>query len=488
MVSIFLREQKRYSKKSLVKLFGCSEEKIVIILKKLKECGILKTVNSTDKQNNLFELLEDDVVIADINNWKNEYFYVFVYVGVIITHGMVLKCYPKYISDIGNITNDLKIVLKVIDKYGSKEQTIKKNSDVCESNNFNMLSLIFYLINDYNENGLYSNTRDIFQLNGTGEIVWDKTINETFTIISKNRPYYPMLYTKKRINDDSDYFKRLHECLLTICSKEMEDADLTELFDITHIEISDEIIGHFGEKEYILDRIQKEMNTQFNTRKQLVLKALYAYINQYSSLGNVDCFSVYGTNNFNLVWEDVCSDIMDNQLKKPLGALNLPIKLCDSYDKESLLISLIEKPTWHGYDKNYKNFKKIADDSLIPDLVSIVKNCDEYAFVIFDAKYYNIQLENNKSLKGQPGIEAITKQYLYQLSFRKFVLDHEIKKMKNCFLIPVTGGFIIEKGYVEMEMLNNLGLEAIEIRLLPTSMMYDYYLKNKKIDIDLLRL
>ena len=40
MISVFLREQKRYTQEDLVNEFRCSEEKTVRILKRLKEYGI----------------------------------------------------------------------------------------------------------------------------------------------------------------------------------------------------------------------------------------------------------------------------------------------------------------------------------------------------------------------------------------------------------------------------------------------------------------
>ena len=70
----------------------------------------------------------------------------------------------------------------------------------------------------------------------------------------------------------------------------------------------------------VLNRIVKELNVQFNTRKQLLLKTLYAYIANSSALDDLDCFSMFGTNSFNLVWEKVCAEVMDNlaQEKEPL--------------------------------------------------------------------------------------------------------------------------------------------------------------------------
>lgn len=46
MISVFLREQKRYTQEDLVKEFHCSEEKTVRILKRLKEYGVLKAVKA----------------------------------------------------------------------------------------------------------------------------------------------------------------------------------------------------------------------------------------------------------------------------------------------------------------------------------------------------------------------------------------------------------------------------------------------------------
>ena len=51
----------------------------------------------------------------------------------------------------------------------------------------------------------------------------------------------------------------------------------------------------------------------------------------------------------------------------------------------------------------------MADKTLIPDIISIEEGID-YKFIIMDAKYYNLQLEEDKKLSGYPGIESVTKQ------------------------------------------------------------------------------
>lgn len=487
MVSVFLCEQKRYTQNNLFELFQCTEEKGVDVLKKLKEYGILRLVKANDEQRDLTNLTEEDVEVTNVNINANEYFYVFTFVGVIVVQGIVLKCYPKYIKSNNEPISELKQVLKVIEKYNAKEQIIRMYNESDENGSFNPLAVMLYLLNDYYENGSYTNAQDIIEVNGSGDILWDKTINETFTLISNNRPYYPELLTRKSTNDDFDYFKRLHECILTKSSSELESANLLDLFDVLEVNVSDEDLDDFRDNDYILDRIQKELNVQFNTRKQLVLKTLYAYVSLESSLNNIDCLNIFGTNSFNLVWEKICSEIMDNQLNSTLGSLDLPIPLLECYDRRKTLISLIEKPKWCDTDENGDSFKKVAKDTLIPDLISINKNGGDYQFIIFDAKYYNI-LFNKETLKGYPGIESITKQYLYQLAYKRFVEEHEFNEIRNCFLFPAENNQIISNGYIELEMLHNLGLENIQIRLLPATEVYKYYLQNKKMKIDYLNL
>lgn len=481
MISEFVREQKRYTQKDLFHKLKCSEEQVVPLIRKLKEFGVLKAVKASDVQKNMADLLDEDIEVADVEVGENEYLYVFTFVGVIVVAGRVLKCYPKYLLHASEPTRELQQVIKVLEKYNSKEQIVRMFNDSSESSSFNLLAVLLFLLQDYFENNVYSNTEEIIECNGSGEILWDKTINETFTMLSDNRPYYVELQTRKRVTNDFDYFKRLHECVLTIASKELKNAKLLDLFEMDEVNLTDEELDDFGDKEYILYRIEKELNIQFNTRKQLVLKTMYAYIDRRGSLFDIDCLSLFGTNSFNLVWEKICADIMDNQLDVPLGAIRLPILLKNDYDRKKKLIELIEKPLWTATGKT-------AKDTLIPDLISICKIDGQYQFIIFDAKYYNAHLENGTVPTGQPGIESVTKQYLYQLAYQKFIDEHEFSAVKNCFLLPTENNEIEDKGEVRLNMLANLGLQDIKVRFIPATMAYDLYLSGRKMDIEMMNL
>lgn len=499
MVSEFIREQKRYTRDELKEKFSsadivCSDADIVRIIKKLKGYGILKSVKGSDEQLDMSDLVEEDVEVVDEDDLQKKFYYVFTFVGIIIIEGRVLKCYPKYLRKNEQPTEELKQIIKVLRKYNSKEQIIRMYNDGGRETTFNRLAVMSFLLNDYYENGIYTNTEDIIETNGMGEIHWDRTINGTYPIIQNDRPYYVELQTKRRVNDDEDFFKRLHEIILTKCTQELKDADLLELLDIEGVFLTDETLEDLGEEDYILYRLSREMNVQFNTRKQIVLKTIEALIMNKSTLDDVDSFSMYGSNSFNLVWETVCAEVMNDSLHTKIKNLeidNVTIPEGADYKLADELIAVIEKPKWCGKTDEGTEFVKEADKSLTPDLITIHRNGDKCDFIIFDAKYYNIQLEINQPLAGQPGVGDVTKQYLYQLAYRKFVEANKIDKVRNCFLMPTEDDGVdgvIKKGSVRMDMLGALELEQIQIRQLSARRMYAYYLAKQKFDIESLDL
>lgn len=485
MKSVYIKEQKRYLLSELSKLFNVNERKTKDILKLLRSYGVLKIVSKSKDKKELSDIVDVDDEISDIDSdSENVYYYIFTFVGIMIISGIVLKIYPKYIFKSDAPLLQLKQILKVIEKENKKEQFIKFHNESLESTSYNLLATILYLYNDYNEYGIYTTTQDIFEVNGNGEINWDKTINETFTLISNNKPFYPELITRMKIDDDNDYFKILHEVILTQCSKQLKKTGLLELFEFEELNLAEKKIDDLGDKDYILNKILKELNVQFNTRKQLLLKTMYAYISCKSDLGTNSDFSLYGTNSFHVIWENVCAEVFNNMLNKKLSELSLPLKLKREYNENHKLISIIEKPTWNNKHGEFES------DTLIPDLISIYQdNNQEHKFIIFDAKYYTIKI-NGKSIVGQPGIESVTKQYLYQLAYKKFLEEHGFEQynIRNCFLLPTENSEVKELGNVSMEMLTMLGLEKIQVRLLPAEVIYSKYLKKTKFDINLLKL
>ena len=471
IISSYVREQERYTKNNLRDLFFFDEREVECFIKNLKAFGVLKSVKNNTEQMEKSVLADDDLEIIDDTVESGECLYVFTYVGIITYGSRIIKVYPKYLLSKEDLLNKMKQVLKVLEKYNrSEKQIINVFNGNDENRSFNMLAVILYLLNDYYEYGVYSNSEQIAEINGDGDILWEKTIDESLAFIQDNRPYYMELYTGKTIDDNQDYFTRLHECILTECSEQLHLAKIDILFDMDQIFLSEENLHDFGDTDYILEQLQKELNTQFNTRRQSLLKTLYAYVAQNKKmLEDTEGISMFGTTAFHAVWEKVCAEVFDNKLRTSLGKLNLSVPLAEGYKPNDALIEIIEKPKWQGLDTEVK----VATDTLIPDLINISKVENNDYFLIFDAKYYNIQLEKGKKLSGNPGIGDVIKQYLYQLAYKNFIKDHNIAVVKNCFLMP-TEKNKINKGMVKLEILEALGLENIQIRLVPAAMMYEY--------------
>lgn len=481
IISRYVREQRRYTKNDLRNLFVYDEAGVESFIRRLKSYNILKAVRNSTEQQSLSELVDEDVQIADETEDNDKFLYVFTYVGIITYGNRIIMVYPKYLLSNDKPLKEMKKVVQVLEKYNnSSEQIISSFNGDGKSKSLSFLSIILFLLNDYHEDGIYDNTEDIIEINGEGEILWDRTIDCTFPFIKNNRPYYTQLYTHKATDNEEDYFKMLHEFILTDCSNWLKQSQLSELFDIELLNLSENELDFFGDQEYILSRIQSELDIQFNTRKQGLLKAMYAYVSRNRKISNdVDALTMYGTKAFNLVWERACSEVFNNQIQTPLGKLKLPKPLVEFYNEKQSLKDVIGKPIWQSKDVCIE-----AKDTLIPDIVTV----NDHQLVILDAKYYNLRLEKGKVLSGNPGIGDVTKQYLYQLAYQKFVEEHEFTEVKNCFLMPTEMDRMIEKGAVTLEMFSPLQLAHIQVRLMPATTIFDYYLSGRKYSINDLNL
>lgn len=487
-VSRYVREQQRYTKTEIKTIFNFSEFEAEAFIRRLKSFGIIKAVKNSATQKELSDLSDTDVEITDDTAESSECYYVFTYVGVLTVGNRVIKCYPKYITQTEAPQVEMKQVIRVLRRYGNKEQIVNLSNGDGQDSSFNLLAVMLFLLEDYHQYGAYVNFEDIVEANGEGPILWEQTIDNSFALISNNRPYYVDLYTHRSVDDDQDFFHRLHRCIVAECSLQLREAGLIDLFDLVEADVSNELLDEFGDEEYVLYRLYSELWSQFNTHKQTVLKTLYTFIAHHRTLAESEGISMYGTNSFNLVWEDVCAEVFNNKLKTQLRHIPLPHGLVPGYDPRIPLIDIIEKPKWQGLDTNSTAFLKTASETLKPDLINIYEEDGKYIFVILDAKYYCIQLERNKPLSGQPGVGDITKQYLYQLAYRDFIVQNQIDYVKNCFLMPTELTNIVRLGIASLSMLSGLGLADIQIRLLPAVKMYDLYLNSKLLDISKLGL
>ena len=412
---------------------------------------------------------DDDILeklrLHNIINKNNGDNYNFHFVGVIVMDEIVLNVYPKYILNENNIKEDFERIIKVINKYNKTHEDFDNQNEDLEDISIYILSLMLFFIGDYYENGIYHNTKNIIEINGNGEINWDRTINYTYPIIKNSTPYYLELQTNYRKDNLFDYFRLLHEFVITQCSKKLNESGLLQILNLPPVELSDRIQDDFGNVDYILNKLLMELNVEFNTHKRKLLNSMHAFFSQMNYLSNEKVLTVYGVTDYEYVWEDVCSQVFDNKLDAKLYDLGLKFK------ENCTLREFINKVIWHIDDVDYKK------NRLRPDLISLRDN----VFFIFDAKYYNYTIEDGE-LKGQPKLESITKQYLYELAYKKLLVTNKLN-VKNAFLFPDSGENFINPGYVELDIWYCLNLQNIEIIRVPAKNIYNCYLESETIDI-----
>lgn len=482
MAKGFFRERKHYTLQAIAKELDEKAGETRRLVGILKKYGVVKAVRR--KKLEFEDLSNEDIVLADVVDHSEDIEYVFDYVGVILLEGHVFKCYPKYIVSTAEPLEEMKQVLKVIKKYNSSEQLIYLFNGEDENKVFNKLAVSLHLLEEYYAYGLYTNQHEIIESNGEGEILWDKTMNESFALMQNNKPYYVDLRTQCIVNNDFDYYRRLHEYILTACSKELKEVGLLQLFDISEVDLTNAEISDFGDNAYILYRLQSEIRIQYVTRKRNLLKAIYTYISNDRTDEEDISYSLYGTNSFNLVWEKVCAKNFGSVLDAPIS--ELPLHSAPDFETSNTLRSVIEAPCWHR--KNPKSID-FHVGTLKPDMICVYpvdEQKQQYCFGIYDAKYYCIdfvQGKDGQKVVGQPGVGDVTKQYLYQLAYDEFIVKQGYDYVQNMFFCPQE---YAEKdyGFVEMEMFQQIAdkrLEDIAIVKLCAAEMYDIYLSNRKI-------
>lgn len=478
-----VRELDRHSSAWVSSVFKVNMVEANEIIAQLFALGVVKFPDSDGKRS-----------LAKLTSQDNAYSYdppvlefYFDYVGLLLYKGWLVKCIPKY-HDVNSCSIDnFKLIVEVILQWKYRHGELSDFDRSSDSESSGSLPLMLYIIRDYYEYGLYFNRRETVQVDDFGDVLWGRTIDEMTPLISNSAVVYVDLYRRKSVLDDNDFIHRLHKFVLTVCSEKFQHYGISELFDVSPIDLSDSSLDDFGGVEIVLARIRREMNVQFETRKLDLLHTLYAFISlEYSSTAN-SYVSLFGTTSFNLVWEDVCRRVIGDMLDTPL--MGLPLKdhlTCDCAPSDTLR-SIIERPVWHGRD-GCVEFARRANGTLRPDAVSLDRVDDSVRMAIFDAKYYVMELSQSEGVRGQPGVSDVSKQFLYQMAYSKFRADHGIGSTVNCFLLPSPSDQVTAVASVTMPMFEQLDLAPIDVRLVPASTVFDLSLRGGRISFSELML
>ena len=476
MRTVWFRELCCYSERDVCKRLELTEEQVTRVIDRLMKNNIVRRVRNVSSSTR--EVLPDDMdeIFTD-----DEYYWAFTFVGIVILDDIVICCYPKYLKNIReeDRAQVFAQIMAVIRKYEkTREQHINLAEGVVHTEtHVNFLAIVMEIIEQYQKNGFYKKNEIVEEINGDGDIDWERTINQTQTIISHGRPFYPELYTRQYLWDDMNFFYCLHRCIVSECFDVIENADLSAVLGINDRYHTGIYRNSLGTDEYLLRRIDQEMSRQFVTSKQKMLQLMRLYLIKQGKHTQAQLL-FYGTNIMNLVWEAACGIVVGNQLRDKVCDIGeLSGKQMQSFEaKSKSLLQLIDRPEWIFADCETGHKK----DTLIPDSIRIRRNPDgNRIFSIYDAKYYNIVF-CAEEVSGQPGIASITKQYLYHLAYSDFLKHFGITTVQNIFLFPSESGSQW-LGRVTMPMLKAVTGADIYALALDASMVFKYYLEEKEL-------
>lgn len=523
--SAFFRENKFYNLEALSRKLNIDTKRAQKVISHLRAANIIKP---TSRRALDMDELQSEEIISDERFFSNsENGFTFCFVGIAYTENCVLKCFPKYFENDAdeksfgeNSANILhfKKVLRAIQKYKSdKCENLHIYYDTEEKGSFNRLAMELFLLEDYFTNGIYTNEREIIETNGEGQIDWNRTIGDAFAFIKNARPYYVDLQTVEFRDNSQDFFRLLHECVLTKCSRELQIAGILDLFDIAPVQLNAKPVSDFGDIDYIKYRLEAEIKSQFITKKKNLLRAMYIFLSETETVKVESDFSFYGTNAFDMVWEKACSAIFCDMKNEQITNLELHgIVRFKNYKlkRNGTLKTLIEKAKWEfskdiidenepskatasreprepldstkplDSNKSLETNKQLeTNKTLEPDIISI----HDSIFYILDGKYY-VPHYNENTISNQPGIQDVVKQFAYHKAFHQFLQISSLEKVANAFLLPQSfpnnRKNVELAGTVKLNLMQHFALETlcpISLVELNPDFVFENYLQGRNI-------
>lgn len=429
----YLRELNYYTQEKIMDLFKISPEEF----KELSE-----------------ELIEKKMLIK-----KNEMFQM-NFVGFISFKNRLAFVFPKYLNSVNNqiVRQFISLFKEYSSRENLKEEEIETFGDLLEEKNFNLISMIFFLFEDYIEYGVYEEEYNISVLDGEGEINWQQTVEELYPIHIQNQSIYLNIFNTVIKMDENHTITNIHKYVLNQCIEYFKETGLNNFFDY-QLELFDLDKNNINSKEFMLNKIQNELSTQYNDRKVQLLKVLYNFLVNEGSFDSKGTLSIYGTKSFWVVWEKVCSFNFNN--------------LYTQIAKEEI----IDKPMWK-IPGNAEG--KPTDHTFIPDIITILQKEKEMLLTILDAKYFNIKFDGKK-VRSAPMLEDISKQYYYEMALKKYMKEKKYKLFTNAFLLPDEGDTAYSLGKVYLRFFQEIPLNDIQLIKLPSKVLYENYINKKQL-------
>lgn len=315
---------------------------------------------------------------------------------------------PKYyMSDMSKPVEDLskdekrklKQLVKAWRKYQARLKT--KNNGTFEGTGINFdFDVVFKIVQDFLESGLYIEFERTEKLSNVGKIDFPRTIKKCRPIILDEGPLYLPYTTRTKKLADEDLVRNTQILVLNDIAKKV---GWLIGFNI-HIPPTG---IKAGLNKSLISKLKMAKNSSYNTRKLKLIDYLVQYLTMLDLLGNDDkdlfVSAVYK------FWEDMIADIVGNVDHSTLERI--------FYIRHRY----INKKT----GAVYKMPREL--NPLMPDAVYM----DDDNIIILDAKYYDkVSLPTN---------DDITKQFAYmRKAYGYYGVGYEYR---NIFVLPTDDNY-----------------------------------------------
>ncbi|RZJ91919.1 MAG: LlaJI family restriction endonuclease [Chryseobacterium sp.] len=348
------------------------------------------------------------------------------YSGFAASGTKLVTVLPKYLrTQISNILDPAAKIKRTEGEAGKLYRLLKRNeyglagkknievaaADFINENSAgytNELAVADFILNDYQDNGLWSYTEKKILINAGGETDWELTVNNTDPVVVAGRPYYFETYSSadERISDS--VITQIHKYAVNYCNRRygfILDLELATLPDAA------EDIDDLGDSYALLYALEKQLRITFREREILLLKAL-AELLEIGFSQSDESISLYGRRDFEQVWEAA-------------------LQYCFNHDA-NLRKTLFPLPEW--FDVLTDEFLAVnINDTLKPDILRKISQNGQELLLVLDAKYYLLNFSNKSSF---PPVGDIVKQYFYEAAVTRSVLGYKPEDIVNAFIFP----------------------------------------------------
>ena len=373
----------------------------------------------------------------------------FSFVGIVIAKGFIIRCLPKFSTEVKDLEKVLKTLWKLA-AHSKKKSFYGHDYYQAEEENEDYLFLLRSLVYDYLENGIYRDEHVVTEQSCLGAIDWDKSISEKIAYIQNDRPVYVDLFSKHSQDDPNNFFTKLHQSILTQIYRDFQSLDLLKVLNIPNLIFGDVIdLEEFGSIKELETYIKKEISISFENRKIYLLNLFLSYLKYWELGAKFGDITILGTSSFDNVWEELCRNVFQVSVGK------------DTYKER------MQAAEWS--DNTGKLIKQSR--KMNPDIVIRENFQNKNYLIIADAKYYLIGSEFNNI----PGVEDIVKQHVYEMFF---VSSDDCRV--NCLLFPTSEKKPQFLGTVKIPIFKDYLSNSIKVLALPIQEMLDCYLTNQR--------